>query len=508
MPLDYPTLDTLRRSHPAWRLLDSPHAPLVASFLHRVYLTPNVRVMAQADLVEKLEDTLYGLRLSLGTAAFPRTAAQYLDDWAANDKGWLRKFYPPGSDEAHFDLTPATEKALAWLESLTQRAFVGTESRLMTVFELLRQMVEGSQTDPDARIRELERRRAEIDTEIERVRAGDLPMLDDTEVKDRFQQVAATARELLSDFREVEQNFRNLDRSVRERIALWERPQGQAALSPPPEGVRESPEATPRVNRESGKGALLESIFGERDAIADSDQGRSFRAFWDFLMSPARQEELSSLLVSAFSLSAVQSLAPDGRLKRVHYDWLEAGEHTQRTVALLSMQLRRFLDDQAWLENRRIMEMLHSVETRALAVREAPPVGSFMELDEATPTVELPMERPLFSPPIRPTITEQVLLEGGEDIETEALFGQVVVDKARLASWIRQSLQEKTQVTLGELVQQHPLEHGLAELVAWLTLASEDRKTVFEEDTRESMDWLDTAGRQRRATLPRVSFVR
>ena len=508
MPLDYPTLDTLRRSHPAWRLLDSPHAPLVASFLHRVYLTPNVRVMAQADLVEKLEDTLYGLRLSLGTAAFPRTAAQYLDDWAANDKGWLRKFYPPGSDEAHFDLTPATEKALAWLESLTQRAFVGTESRLMTVFELLRQMVEGSQTDPDARIRELERRRAEIDTEIERVRAGDLPMLDDTEVKDRFQQVAATARELLSDFREVEQNFRNLDRSVRERIALWERPQGQAALSPPPEGVRESPEATPRVNRESGKGALLESIFGERDAIADSDQGRSFRAFWDFLMSPARQEELSSLLVSAFSLSAVQSLAPDGRLKRVHYDWLEAGEHTQRTVALLSMQLRRFLDDQAWLENRRIMEMLHSVETRALAVREAPPVGSFMELDEATPTVELPMERPRFSPPIRPTITEQVLLEGGEDIETEALFGQVVVDKARLASWIRQSLQEKTQVTLGELVQQHPLEHGLAELVAWLTLASEDRKTVFEEDTRESMDWLDTAGRQRRATLPRVSFVR
>ena len=84
----------------------------------------------------------------------------------------------------------------------------------------------------------------------------------------------------------------------------------------------------------------------------------------------------------------------------------------------------------------------------------------------------------------------------------------MVVDKARLASWIRQSLQEKTQVTLGELVQQHPLEHGLAELVAWLTLASEDRKTVFEEDTRESMDWLDTAGRQRRATLPRVSFVR
>lgn len=204
MSLDYATLDTLRRNHPAWRLLDSPHAPLVASFLQQAFVAPNVRVMAQADLVERLEDVLFGLRQSLGEGVFPRAATQYLDDWAANDKGWLRKFYPPGSDEAHFDLTPATEKALAWLEGLTQRAFVGTESRLMTVFELLRQMVAGSETDPAARMRELEKRRAEIDAEIERVRAGEMAVLDDTAVKDRFQQVAATARELLSDFREVE----------------------------------------------------------------------------------------------------------------------------------------------------------------------------------------------------------------------------------------------------------------------------------------------------------------
>ena len=48
------------------------------------------------------------------------------------------------------------------------------------------------------------------------------------------------------------------------------------------------------------KGLLLERIFGERDAIADSDQGRSFRAFWDFLMAPVQQEELSDLLDHVF----------------------------------------------------------------------------------------------------------------------------------------------------------------------------------------------------------------
>lgn len=65
--LDYATLDLLRRQHPAWRLLCSEHAPLVASFLHRVFIAPNVRVMAQTDLAEGLEYESWDLSKRLGT---------------------------------------------------------------------------------------------------------------------------------------------------------------------------------------------------------------------------------------------------------------------------------------------------------------------------------------------------------------------------------------------------------------------------------------------------------
>jgi Protein of unknown function (DUF3375) len=68
------TLGQLRQGHPAWRLLSSPHAPLVASFLHRAFIAPNVRVMAQADLTERLEDELFSLRERVGTQPFPREA--------------------------------------------------------------------------------------------------------------------------------------------------------------------------------------------------------------------------------------------------------------------------------------------------------------------------------------------------------------------------------------------------------------------------------------------------
>ena len=93
---------------------------MLASFLQRVFIAPNVRTISQAELAEALEDELYGLREQLGADAFPRSGADYLNDWAAHEKGWLRKFYAQGSDEPQFDLTPATEKAIAWLGSLAQ----------------------------------------------------------------------------------------------------------------------------------------------------------------------------------------------------------------------------------------------------------------------------------------------------------------------------------------------------------------------------------------------------
>jgi len=480
MALDLDALETMRRQHPAWRLLLADSAPLVASFLQRVFVLPNLRVMSQADLAEALEDTLYALREQRGAAAWPKTAPEYLTDWAANDKGWLRKFYPPGSDEPHFDLTPATERAIGWLASLGERSFVGTESRLLTLFDLLRQMQDGSESDPETRVRELLRRRALIDTEIALVTAGQAPLLNDTALKERFAQFAGLARELLADFREVEHNFRALDRRVRERITLWD----------------------------GSKGALLQDILGEREQIADSDQGRSFRAFWDFLMSRARQDELTQMLEHVMQLAPVAELQPDPRLRRVHYDWLEAGEHAQRTVALLSQQLRRFLDDQAWLENRRIMDILRRIEAGALAVREAPPAGDFMTIDDTAPNIELPMERPLHAAAPRLLIDSAALAAGDEDVDAGALFSQFVIDKAALAQHVRQSLQQRTQVTLSELLALRPLRQGLAELVAYLGLAAEQGKAVIDDTVEDQVSWRNAGGTLKSARLPRVIFIK
>lgn len=487
--MDHSTLVALRDRHPAWRLLTSQHAPLVAGFLHRVFVAPNVRVMSEMDLAEALEDELFGLREQFGLEAYPKGAREYLNDWTSPDKGWLRKFYKPGTDEAQFDLTPATEKAIGWLASLTERSFVGTESRLLTLFALLEQIHAGTEADPIKRVSDLRRRRDEIDAEIARVLAGDEPLMDDTAIRDRFQQFQQLARELLADFREVEHNFRLLDRKVREKIALWE----------------------------GAKGALLDEIMGERDAIGESDQGRSFRAFWDFLMSSRRQEALSERLDQVLALPAVAALKPEPRTRRVHHDWLEAGEHTQRTVAQLSQQLRRFLDDRAFLENRRILDLLHGIESKALALRTMSPSGTAMQIDAMGADIELPLERPLFTPSVKPRLADLVLVDGEDEIDTARLFDQVVVDKARLRSVVQRALRSQPQITLRELLDAEPLRQGLAELVAYLELAHasdglEGLRALVDEAVEEPIRWQasNAAGETvtREARLPRFIFTR
>ena len=477
--MDFLTLETLRSGHPAWRLLRADLAPLVASFLHRVFLKPNVRQMLESDLVRHLEDDLFRLRRELGEDRFPRDARAYLDEWASDKQGWLRKRYVAGSDEAQFDITPAAEAALTWLSSLGTRTFISTESRLRTVFDLLRDLITDTEPDREARTAGLRRRRAEIDAEIARLAAGHVPVLDDASVRDRFHLIVETAQSLLSDFRAVEHNFRTLDRDARIKISAWE----------------------------GSKGELLERILGDRDAIADSDQGRSFRAFYDLLMSTDRQDELTQLLERMFALDPVRVLKPDRRIKRVHFDWLTAAEATQRTVAKLSSELRRYLDDKTWLENRRIIRLLRDIEARAVEISDCPPAGDFMEIDDVAPEIVLPMDRPLFSPPLKPDLDDSIPAADA-DTSADALFDLVHVDKSRLQAQIWRSLQRRDQVSLSDIVAEHPLELGLSELVAYLSIASEDPNSIIDDQSKTHIDWVDDEGTARRATMPRVIFVR
>lgn len=478
--MEYSYLVQLKQQHAAWRLLNADLAPLLLSFLHEAFLRPNARSIPQSELLAQLDDHLYLIEQAHGVR-HARSAQEYLDAWTSPDTPYLRRYYPDQGDEPEYDLTPAAEKALDWVRSLEERQFVGTESRLVTIFELLRDIVRVTETDVQARIHDLERQKAEIDQEIARLGASGVEPYSPTQVKERFVQAEETARRLLSDFRQVEENFRALDRQTRERIAL----------------------STQR------KGELLDAIFGEQNAITSSDQGKSFRAFWTFLMSTQRQGELENLLSRVLALEEVQSVASSNDLlPRIKYQLMDAGAKVQKTTASLVEQLRKYLDERIWAENRRILGVIHEIERHALALRDRMPrEREFAAVDSMRPDLELPMARGLFRPTEKLRLETSEILLGVSDDVPLALFEQKGVNMEGLRANIRHMLRDRSQVSLLEVVEAYPLVHGLGEVVAYLHLAQEDPRATVLDSARERLVWRDARG-ERAVSLPRVLFTR
>jgi hypothetical protein len=360
------------------------------------------------------------------------------------------------------------------MRQLNDRPFIGTEARLDQVRHALQQIVDETELAPRQRIAQLRARQAEIDAEIARIEQGRLELMEPGRIRERVNYAAATLRALISDQRALEDNFRNAGRTLRERMANQE----QTIADP---------------------GA---------DPIGETDEGASFGMFRQQLASPSRKAELERLADLVVALEPVRATEEAGELRRLLYQLIDASGATEQIVSSISRQLRRQLDERSRLENRRLMQLLRGVEQKALAVRDRPPEGTFIEIDEQSPTLALPMDRTLFHPPVKPRIRARKVEQApAVAVPAASLFARAQVETARLAANVRQALRDREQVTLAEVVGQYPIREGLAELAAYLELAARDLRCAIDPERTEAVRWTDASGHVRHATLPVVIYT-
>lgn len=456
--MDHENIKYLKDYNPTVKLLRLDNAPLIISFLFQEFKKTNKIVISNTELKTSLSDYLYHLNHIYGEKTYPGTAQNYLDKWS-ND-GFLRKYYTSNSDEPAFELTPATEKALDWIKDLDKKEFVGTESRLLKIFDILKEIVYKSSDDPLKRLEELENQKHEIEIEIEKIQSGNIEKLNETQIKERFFDVYDTARKLLSDFREVEYNFRELARSVREK----------------------------QVNSNLKKGKLLEDIFKDQDFIWDTDQGRSFKAFWEFLMSQNKKDELDELIKTVSNLPEIQNIKHDDFIERIEVNLIDAGDKVNKTNHQLIEQLRRYLDDKTYLENKRIVEIVREIKSFAIQIKDNPPKNKDFLLLDYRPLIELIMERPPFSVPVNPEIKNIELEEGDADsIDMGVLYKQLYIDQEELKIKIRELLKFNSQITLKQITDIYPIEKGLSEIITYFSIASKGNKSFINEEVIENM---------------------
>jgi hypothetical protein len=430
---------------PSVTLLRSDNAPLILSFLAQEFVDDVRSSLPLEVFIEHLERYLERLA-EAHPNRYRDTARNYVGQWS-DDKGWLRIYRPGSSPDYVVEMTTHAHHALSWMEDLQHREFLGTESRFAQILSLLNEIVVKSNSSIEERIQQLEQEQARIQREIERIQqTGQVEQFTPSQIRERFQLAAEQAGQLLRDFTTVEERFREIAHLVQQE----------------------------QMKADARKGAIVGKVLDSDEQLRDSVVGRSFYAFWDYLQQPAQKDELYRLLETAFNLDEITPFAKQTPILRDMPRYLiEAGLKVDQSNQRLAEQLRRMLDEASVAESRRIRALV--AEVRQL-------FGEYPDLIDADygirleslPQANLVMERKLWSPKEDASF-ERADLETATITEFDSTFWNLVnsfyIDEAKIRERIELALDERSEISLFDLVQQHPVQQGLPEVLAYIKVA-------------------------------------
>ena len=256
------------RQETAWKLLATDNAPITLALLSTHLNEKDLR-LPSSILHERINRDLEQLRAH--GEDLPQTAQNYISKWLAS--GFLERSYEPQAKEEMYELCAATIQAIRFIQSLIEKRTVATESRLSLVIQQLGALAEQTEPDPESRIKNLIKEQQRIDAEIAAIREGKFEVLADERALERARELVALSDELANDFSQVRTRFQELNRQLRESI----------------------------VENEGSRGDVLQSVFEGVDVISDSEEGRTFRAFWRLLTDPEQSMELEVALEQILS---------------------------------------------------------------------------------------------------------------------------------------------------------------------------------------------------------------
>lgn len=467
------------------QLLRAKNAPFIISFFYKVFSDANVTTISNSELRSKLEGYMEELsyeekddELDSETLFddFGVRSAQYIDKWS--NSGFLSK-YPNDDGEDLHELTPDTKKVLKWLGDLEKRGHVGTNSKFRDIFFKLQKMIELTNEDVEARIEELNKKKWEIENEVNLLKNGMKPSLfDETDIKEQFDDLNKMARELLLDFSEVEQNFEQIRKDIQRKY----------------------------TEKDIAKGTLLVFALDALDEINQKPQGKSFKAFWEFLMDEKRQQEFTELTERLYQLLNEHNIdyKNDRFLKHLKRYLHVSGRKVIDSNRKLSEKISRVLSEKNLLERRRAMELIGGIRQMAFTLIDAKIKEDDFIVIEDEPNINL-FDR--WEPGEEKDGFADILFPDGSIVDENAdfkiLFDQFTIDRKRLQQRIDKMLETRTQVSLKEIVEEYGVENGLSEVVGYFSIATSGSHNIIMEEIQEPI-LIDN----RKVNIPMVLYTK
>lgn len=402
---------------------------------------------------------------------FEEKAKKYIKKWTG--QGFLRNYSE--NETIIYELTQHSNKTIEWLESLKKKQFVGTESRLKNIFSQLNELIEFTNEDKEKRIELLKTRRLEIDHQIQQLEAGeDVKVFEDYQIIEKFDNLNQSAKELFTDFKEVEENFKDITKVIYQKHA-------DSSLL---------------------KSDILQFTFDALDDLKQSNQGKSFYAFWRFLMDTPLQSKWEDLVVELFNtLDEKEIKTNDTFLKKMKSHLYYSGKKVYQANDKMAQKLSRIIrDNQASQkeESDKLILDIKSLLNDISKVRKSPDIS--IEIEEGI-NINIPFDKRLSREKNRdvvyndnPKIASNNLISSSQ---INSLFNKNYVDKKELVNNINNILKQQSQTTLFDVIENSGgIDKGLPELFGYFGAIKKftynfnldnTQEIVFDRDTNKSI---------------------
>lgn len=393
---------------------------------------------------------------------YEEKAAKYIKKWT--DSGFLTN-YRNEDGEIYYELSSHSSKVIDWLSGLKREEYIGTESKFKSIITQLRELVEYTSEDREKRRQILEDKKLEIEQQIQRLQMGDdVKIFEEYEIVPRFQQVSKLAKELLSDFKDVDDNFKNIIKDIYQK------------------------QIDPTLN----KGGILQYTFDALDELKSSSQGKSFYAFWEFLLSRDMQDELEQLINNLFSTLQERDIASDDRfLQNMVSHLYESGRKVYQTNDKMADKLSHIIRENDAARSDAAKRIVQEIKNSLIEISKTKSKPDISLSVEDGLNINIPFERKI-------TFERSESTEYNQQLENEMLdfdslneigkvFGNVVIDRKIIEHNLREVLKNKGQTTIAEVVSLHPLNQGLPELFAYFSVLKQFSHKTINEDKQEAI---------------------
>jgi len=403
--------------------------------------------------------------------------------WCSENKNYIKRYYSHNKNFV-IELHASIERLFTWLESCEPEEFVGTESRFQDILFQLRNLKTNMDQNPELRIAELKKEKKRIDDEIQRIKeSGRAETFTPVQIQERLLNISRSSRELLGDFRQVGENFKQILNDI----------------------YREQTETN------ATKGEILGYTLDTNRQLKLSPQGQSFSTFWKFI-SQDSDNEINTLIESIIISQADRGLVySDVFLSRLKHYLYQEGHKIIEQNRQLTDKINRVLSRQEQDEYQRVKELSNEIKSlvKALFSKEKKlPEQCAMEI-EGKAEIYAPQARyPVLKS--EETIFTEMESFNSRQINQEALkdvFNQFYIDEKLLLSYadeFRKKMNGK-QFTLAEMLISYPIEKGLAEIITWFSIAENDTRIIIQKEKNDSIEY-NKNGDLIKVKLPRMVF--